>query len=322
MLNNMKIVFMGTPDFAAYSLQYLIESNFQIVAVVTAPDKPAGRGLSVQMSSVKRLALKYTIPILQPTNLKDVSFLDSLRKYKADLQVVVAFRMLPNLVWEMPPLGTINLHASLLPQYRGAAPINWAIINGETLTGVTTFYLNNAIDTGKIIKQAAITISENETAGMLHDKLMVRGAELLKETIEAILIGNITGIDQQSLISTDIILKLAPKITKDMCVINWQRPATEIVNFIRGLSPYPGAYTFLNFDGSQKILFKISLAESEIAQHSIRIGNVISDNKSFIKVAVIDGFIKLVEVQIAGRKKMNVEDFLRGTIVNSTWKII
>ena len=313
---------MGTPDFAAYSLQYLIESNFQIVAVVTAPDKPAGRGLSVQMSSVKRLALKYTIPILQPTNLKDVSFLDSLRKYKADLQVVVAFRMLPNLVWEMPPLGTINLHASLLPQYRGAAPINWAIINGETLTGVTTFYLNNAIDTGKIIKQAAITISENETAGMLHDKLMVRGAELLKETIEAILIGNITGIDQQSLISTDIILKLAPKITKDMCVINWQRPATEIVNFIRGLSPYPGAYTFLNFDGSQKILFKISLAESEIAQHSIRIGNVISDNKSFIKVAVIDGFIKLVEVQIAGRKKMNVEDFLRGTIVNSTWKII
>ena len=313
---------MGTPDFAAYSLQYLIESNFQIVAVVTAPDKPAGRGLSVQMSSVKRLALKYTIPILQPTNLKDVSFLDSLRKYKADLQVVVAFRMLPNLVWEMPPIGTINLHASLLPQYRGAAPINWAIINGETLTGVTTFYLNNATDTGKIIKQAAITISENETAGMLHDKLMVRGAELLKETIEAILIGNITGIDQQSLISTDIILKLAPKITKDMCVINWQRPATEIVNFIRGLSPYPGAYTFLNFDGSQKNIFKISLAESEIAQHSIRIGNVISDNKSFIKVAVIDGFIKLVEVQIAGRKKMNVEDFLRGTIVNSTWKII
>ncbi len=299
----MKIVFMGTPDFAVASLDALVQANFDVVAVITAPDKPAGRGQKMNESAVKKYAIEKNIPVLQPEKLKNLEFLEQLKAYQADLQVVVAFRMLPEVVWNMPPKGTINLHGSLLPQYRGAAPINHAIINGEKESGVTTFFLTHEIDTGAIIQSASTPISDEETAGDLHDKLMHIGAELLVKTVTAIEKGDYTEQPQPQ----NDVLKHAPKIFKDDCKINWNNSSQQIFNLIRGLSPYPTAFTLLN-DKTLKI-FKAELEDKEPA---IVAGGFLTDGKTYLKFATKDGFIKLLDIQYEGKKRMAIEDFLRG----------
>jgi methionyl-tRNA formyltransferase len=299
----MKIVFMGTPDFAVASLDALVQANFDVVAVVTAPDKPAGRGQKLNESAVKKYAVEKGIPALQPEKLKNPEFLEELRSYQADLQVVVAFRMLPVVVWSMPAKGTINLHGSLLPQYRGAAPINHVIINGEKESGVTTFFLKEEIDTGDIILSDSVAIADDETAGDLHDKLMVVGANLLVKTLHAIEAGNITEQPQPQ--SDD--LKHAPKIFKEDCKIDWNNSAQTIHNLIRGLSPYPTAFTLLN----EKNL-KVFKAEIEDKEPGIAAGGFLTDGKTYLKFAAKDGFIKLLDIQYEGKKRMLIEDFLRG----------
>ncbi|MDQ1139743.1 methionyl-tRNA formyltransferase [Pedobacter agri] len=299
----MKIVFMGTPDFAVASLDALVQANFDVVAVITAPDKPAGRGQKMNESAVKKYAIEKNIPVLQPEKLKNPEFLEQLKAYQADLQVVVAFRMLPEVVWNMPPKGTINLHGSLLPQYRGAAPINHAIINGEKESGVTTFFLTHEIDTGAIIQSASTPISDEETAGDLHDKLMHIGADLLVKTVTAIEKGDYTEQPQPQ----NDVLKHAPKIFKDDCKINWNNSSQQIFNLIRGLSPYPTAFTLLN-DKTLKI-FKAELEDKEPA---IVAGGFLTDGKTYLKFATKDGFIKLLDIQYEGKKRMAIEDFLRG----------
>ncbi|MCX2495487.1 methionyl-tRNA formyltransferase [Pedobacter sp. PF22-3] len=299
----MKIVFMGTPDFAVASLDALVQANFDIVAVVTAPDKPAGRGQKLNESAVKKYAVEKGIPVLQPEKLKNPEFIEELRSYKADLQVVVAFRMLPEVVWNMPPKGTINLHGSLLPQYRGAAPINHAIIKGEKESGVTTFFLTHEIDTGNIILSDRTPIADDETAGDLHDKLMQIGANLLVKTLKAIEAGEVNEQPQPQ--SGD--LKHAPKIFKDDCKIDWNDQAQTIYNLIRGLSPYPTAFTFLN----DKTL-KVFKAEIEQQEPGIVAGGFLTDGKTYLKFAAKDGFIKLLDIQYEGKKRMLIEDFLRG----------
>nr|WP_276901372.1 methionyl-tRNA formyltransferase [Pedobacter kyonggii] len=299
----MKIVFMGTPDFAVASLDALVHANFDVVAVVTAPDKPAGRGQKLNESAVKKYAVEKGIPILQPEKLKNPEFIEKLRSYQADLQVVVAFRMLPEIVWNMPAKGTINLHGSLLPQYRGAAPINHAIINGEKESGVTTFFLKQEIDTGDIILSDSVPIADDETAGELHDKLMVVGANLLVKTLHAVEANNIT--EQPQLQNAD--LKHAPKIFKEDCKIDWNSPAQTIHNLIRGLSPYPTAFTLLN----EKNL-KVFKAEIEDKEPGIVAGGFLTDGKTYLKFAAKDGFIKLLDIQYEGKKRMLIEDFLRG----------
>jgi len=294
---------MGTPDFAVASLDALVQANFNVVAVITAPDKPAGRGQKINESAVKRYAVEKGIPVLQPEKLKNPEFLEELKSYEADLQVVVAFRMLPEVVWNMPSKGTINLHGSLLPQYRGAAPINHAIINGEKESGVTTFFLTHTIDTGDIILSDKTPIADDETAGELHDKLMVIGANLLVKTVTAIAEGNFT---EQPQPQRDV-LKHAPKIFKDDCKINWNNPSQLIYNLIRGLSPYPTAFTLLN----DKTL-KIFKAELENKEPGIAAGGFLSDGKTYLKFATKDGFIKLLDIQYEGKKRMLIEDFLRG----------
>ena len=301
----MRIIFMGTPDFAVASLNALIEAGQEVVAVVTAADKPAGRGQKFHASAVKQFAVSKNIPVLQPVNLKDPVFQDELKSYKADLQVVVAFRMLPESVWNMPPKGTINVHASLLPNYRGAAPINHAVINGEKKSGVTTFLLKHEIDTGNILFSTEVKIEEEDTAGDLHDNLMHAGAKLLIKTVNAIQNNEIKPIPQDSIKTGE--LKHAPKIFKEDCLINWNNNTVEIYNLIRGLSPYPTAFTYLD----EKVL-KIFKAEKEIVQHEIEPGKYISDGKSHLKFACQDGFIVLKEIQIEGKKRMLVSDFLRG----------
>ncbi len=299
----MRIVFFGTPDFAVASLKALFESGADICAVVTAPDKPAGRGMKLQMSAVKKFALENNLPVLQPEKLKDEEFIETLKGYNAEIQVVVAFRMLPEIVWNMPPHGTINLHASLLPQYRGAAPINWAIINGEKITGVTTFRLQHAIDTGNILLQEKVSIDENENAGTLHDKLMNTGANLIVKTIAGIESGILTGIPQDN----EGALKTAPKIYTETCNINWNQPAKVINDFIRGLSPYPAAFSQLN---GKKI--KIFDAGTETAEHKFETGSVHTDNRTYLKYACKDGFISVKEMQLEGKTRMKIADFLRG----------
>ncbi|WP_426325211.1 methionyl-tRNA formyltransferase [Pedobacter sp. R-06] len=299
----MKIVFMGTPDFAVASLDALVQANFDVVAVVTAPDKPAGRGQKLNESAVKKYAVEKGIPVLQPEKLKNPEFIEELRSYQADLQVVVAFRMLPEIVWNMPAKGTINLHGSLLPQYRGAAPINHAIINGEKESGVTTFFLKQEIDTGDIILSDSVPIADDETAGELHDKLMVVGANLLVKTLRAIEANNI--IEQPQPQNTD--LKHAPKIFKEDCKIDWNNQAQTIHNLIRGLSPYPTAFTVLN----EKNL-KVFKAEIEDKEPGIVAGGFLTDGKTYLKFAAKDGFIKLLDIQYEGKKRMLIEDFLRG----------
>ncbi len=314
-MDRLRIIFMGTPQFAVPSLNKLFEAGSHIVAVVTAPDKPAGRGMQLTQSAVKKYALGKDLKILQPEKLKDPAFIEELKSLKADVQVVVAFRMLPEVVWNMPPLGTINLHASLLPQYRGAAPINWAVINGEKHTGVTTFKLKHEIDTGNILLQKKIDITENETAGTLHDKMMEAGAELLLQTINELAKGNLEEITQPHtsypIPDTSNLplhtLHHAPKIFTETCEINWNKNAGEIYNLIRGLSPYPAAFTFL-----QGKKLKIFSSEKEINTEVQEPGNVFTDHKSFLKFSTNNGYISLKEIQLEGKKRMMIEDFLRG----------
>lgn len=300
----LRIIFLGTPEFAVPSLASLIDNGFAIAAVVTAPDKPAGRGLQLQQSPIKQFALMKGLPVLQPPKLKDPSFLEQLRSYKANLQVVIAFRMLPEVVWDMPELGTFNLHASLLPQYRGAAPINWAIINGEKETGLTTFFLRHEIDTGDILFQEKLSICESETAGELHDRMSLAGASLVLKTAQAIESDSIVPTPQPE-VTDDI--KAAPKIFKEHCRIHWDRPAAEIYNLIRGLSPFPGAFTVL--DGK---VFKIYASETEQDSLAPGAGTVSTDGKTRLAIASHGAWILLKEVQLEGKKRMGVEEFLRG----------
>lgn len=309
----MRIVFMGTPEFAVESLRILIQHHYQVVGVVTMPDKPAGRGHKLQYSAVKQFALDHQLHVLQPTNLKDEAFLQALQALKADLQIVVAFRMLPEVVWNMPPMGTFNLHASLLPQYRGAAPINWAIINGEQETGITTFFIKHDIDTGNIILQEKIHINEEDDAGSLHDKLMIKGAQLVKKTVNKIAKGTITTTAQSSIMQDVSTLQLAPKLFKDICQIDFSKSVDEAHNFVRGLSPYPTAWTNLLLPGqSESITLKVFKTEKEKATHPFTIGSVHTDGKNYLKIALQDGFLHLVEIQAPGKKRMDTGSFLRG----------
>lgn len=308
----MRIIFMGTPEFAVLSLKKLIENKYTIVGVVTAPDQAAGRGKKIRQSSVKKYALKQGLKILQPVKLKDPEFIDELRALKADLQIVVAFRMLPEIVWAMPPKGTFNLHASLLPQYRGAAPINHAIINGEIQTGVSSFFLDQKIDTGNIILQKTCSITPQDNAGSLHDKLMVLGADLVVETVKEIELNRVSPKSQNELIESD--LKAAPKIFKPDCQINWNKSSERIHNKIRGLSPYPAAYSYLKFDSIEKSYYlKIFETEKiEINYPKSDPGQIFTDSKSYIHVISLEGVLSLIEVQLEGKKRMSVKEFLRG----------
>lgn len=299
----MRIAYMGTPEFAIPGLQACLDSGHEVALVITAADKPQGRGRTLQPSPVKQYALDKGLPVLQPTNLKSPAFLEELTSYHIDLQVVVAFRMLPEVVWSMPPKGTFNLHASLLPQYRGAAPINWAVINGEKETGLTTFFIKHEIDTGNIILQEKEPIYENDTAGTLHDRLMMKGADIIKKTIALIDAGKVELKAQVD--SPD--LKHAPKIFKEDCSINWNQPAEKIRNFIRGLAPYPAAWTTL---GEQH--FKIYAVQHSEENKKQRPGTYYSDQKTFIQVQTANGMLEILELQPEGRKKMRTEDFLRG----------
>ncbi len=307
--NALRIVYMGTPDFAVESLKRLVEGGYRVVGVITMPDKPVGRhGSVLQPSPVKQYAVSQGLRVLQPEKLKDGDFVEELRSLQADLQIVVAFRMLPEVVWNMPRLGTFNLHASLLPQYRGAAPINWAIINGDTETGVTTFFLKHEIDTGEILRQRRIPIADTDNVGTVHDKLMWLGGELVLETVDAILTGTITSIPQEE--GTE--LRKAPKIFKDTCRINWSNGVKPVYDFVRGLSPYPAAWTELcQADGSRQVL-KIYDTEKEFVSHDLKTGTVCTDRRMHFRVAVPDGFIRVRSLQLAGKKRMNVREFLMG----------
>ena len=306
---SLRIVFMGTPEFAVASLDALVKAGCNIVGVITAPDKPGGRGMTLQQSAVKKYALEHALKVLQPEKLKSLQFLEDLRSFKADLQIVVAFRMLPEFVWNMPPLGTVNLHGSLLPQYRGAAPINWAIINGEKETGVTTFKLKHEIDTGDTLLQENFPIGENDTAGEVHDKMKEIGAQLLVKTVKGIADGSLKEKPQTKLSDGDrqTILKHAPKIHTDTCRINWSQPVENVFNFVRGLSHYPAAFTIMN----EKML-KIYKAKKEIIFPPQPEGDYETDGKTFLKFACTNGYLHILEVQIEGKKKMAIEEFLRG----------
>ena len=305
MKKELRIVFLGTPDFAVENLKALVEDGQNIVGVITAPDKPAGRGRKIQETAVKQYATKQNLFLMQPTNLKDEAFIEELKALNADLQIVVAFRMLPEKVWDMPKLGTFNLHASLLPQYRGAAPINWAIMNGEKETGVSTFFLQHKIDTGNIIFQEKVEITENMNVGELHDKLMFLGAKLVVETIHSIVEENIKETVQKDFPEHE--LKFAPKIFKEDCLINWGKDIEDIHNHIRGLSPYPTAWTEIS-NKKLKIFKSIIIKE----QHKKEIGEIVSDKKEYLKIAVNSGFIQIEELQLEGKKRMIIKDFLRG----------
>lgn len=301
----LRIIFMGTPEFAVASLDALIKAGAKIVAVVTVPDKASGRGMHLSQSAVKKYAVQNNVPLLQPEKLKNEVFLQQLRELNADLQIVVAFRMLPELVWNMPPMGTINLHGSLLPQYRGAAPINWAVINGETETGVTTFKLQHLIDTGNILLQEKIPIQESDTAGTVHDKMKETGAALLVKTIKDLCAGQLHEEPQTTL--SKAALKNAPKIFTETCKIDFSKAVEEVYNQIRGLSPFPTAFT--HFNGK---LLKVFFAQKEILAHQHPAGDFITDGKTFLKFACKDGFIHVTDIQPEGKKRMRIEDFLRG----------
>lgn len=304
---------MGTPDFAVESLRALVEGGYNVVGVVTMPDKPMGRhGSVLKASAVKEYALLQNLPVLQPEKLRDEAFLDELRALRADLQIVVAFRMLPEVVWSMPRMGTFNLHASLLPQYRGAAPINWAVINGETQTGVTTFFLSHEIDTGKIILQRSLPILDTDDVGKVHDSLMVMGADLVKDTVNLLLEGKAEAIPQEAFIKDEALLRPAPKIFKDTCRIDWSMPLKRIYDFVRGLSPYPAAWTEIVSPQGTPTMLKIYETEKRPAKHSHKAGTILTDAKSYVDVAVEDGYIRILSLQLAGKKRMGVKDFLNG----------
>jgi methionyl-tRNA formyltransferase len=321
MASNLRIVFMGTPEFAVASLDILVLNGYSIVGVVTAPDKPAGRGLELSVSDVKKYALEKGLNILQPVKLKEDQFLNELRSLRADLQVVVAFRMLPEVVWNMPHLGTINLHGSLLPHYRGAAPINRAVMNGESQTGVSTFFLQQEVDTGKIIFQRTTLIGENESAGDVHDRMMVLGAELVLETVRAIESGNYPQIDQTSRIPAGEPIKTAPKIFKEDCRISWNTSEVQVHNFIRGLSPYPGAHTELLSPQGKRFPIKIFRASRSGDPGGGTPGKVYTDGKTFLQISTSGGSIRAEEVQLAGKRKMNTTEFLRGFPLSQGWTV-
>jgi methionyl-tRNA formyltransferase len=303
-MNQLRIIFMGTPEFAVPSLKILLENKINVVAVVTAPDKPQGRGQKIVYSPVKECALQYHVPVLQPTNLKSPEFLQELKSYDANLQIVVAFRMLPEAVWAMPTLGTFNLHASLLPQYRGAAPINWAIINGEKETGVTTFFLKHEIDTGSIIYQEKETIYSDDTVGTLYERLMNKGSELVLKTVRSIEAGSYPSLPQP----TDVDIKHAPKIFKETCQVDWSKPSDQIRNFVRGLSPYPAAWGVIN-EKTFKI-FKVSVADKKGGETTVGLPD--TDNKNYLYIRTSDGWISIDELQPEGKRRMSIQDFFRG----------
>lgn len=307
---DLRIVYMGTPDFAVKSLSRLVEGGYNVVGVITMPDKPIGRHQTeLSASPVKKYAMEHGLKVLQPEKLKDENFLEELRALKADLQIVVAFRMLPEAVWNMPRLGTFNLHAALLPQYRGAAPINWAIINGDRETGITTFFLDHDIDTGSVIQRVPVPILDTDNAEDVHDKLMELGADLVIETVENILNDNIHPIPQSQL-HTEGPLRPAPKIFKETCRIDWNKGVKATYDFVRGLSPYPAAWTELLLNGKKSVL-KIYASEKLFCSHELPVGTLVRD-KETLKVALADGYLILKEIQLAGKKRMKTEDFLRG----------
>lgn len=309
---NLRIVYMGTPDFAVESLRCLVEGGYNIVGVVTGPDKAVGRhGSVLQPTPVKQYAVEHGLRVLQPEKLKDEAFIDELRSLEADLQIVVAFRMLPEVVWAMPPLGTFNLHASLLPQYRGAAPINWAVINGDTETGVTTFFLKHEIDTGAVIRQVRVPICDTDCVGDVHDRLMLLGGRVVCETVDAIIDGTAEATPQELMTTEE--LRPAPKIFKDTCRIEWECPTKRVYDFIRGLSPYPAAWTTLvTPEGTEMVvkIYKASIASA--SKEGLPCGTIVTDGKRYINVYTLDGVLSLRTLQLAGKKRMGVEDFLRG----------
>ena len=319
-MSKLKIVYLGTPDFAVEPLRRLVEKQrstpdcgYEVVGVVTMPDKIISkRGNQLLMSPVKQYAVAEDLPVLQPESLKDEKFQQDLKSWNADLQIVVAFRMLPESVWNMPRLGTFNLHASLLPRYRGAAPINWAIINGDKETGVTTFFLKHEIDTGDVIYRDVVTIEESDNAGTLHDKLMLQGGDTVVKTVDAIVKGEVVAIAQDTMFTDEKELIPAPKIFRDTCRINWEKDVEDIYNFVRGMSPYPAAWCELTDANNNVTALKVYEVKKEFAEHSKPIGTLLTDGKSFLKVAVKNGYISLVNVQLAGKKRMPVADLLNG----------
>ena len=315
----LRIVFMGTPEFAVESLRCLVEGGYNVVGVITMPDKPAGRGHKIQYSPVKQYALEQGLPLLQPEKLKDEAFLEALRAWKADLQIVVAFRMLPEVVWNMPRLGTFNLHASLLPQYRGAAPINWAVINGETETGITTFFLKHEIDTGEVIQQVRVPIADTDNVGMVHDKLMMLGGKLVVETVDAILDGTVHSIPQEDM--TEGELRPAPKIFKDTCRIDWNRPVKKVYDFVRGLSPYPAAWTELVQPDGNKLVLKIFETEKIMTSPGCPAGTLQTDGKTFLRIAATDGWVGIHALQLPGKKRLKTDELLRGYHVSNDFKV-
>lgn len=319
-MEKLRIVYFGTPEFAASQLEAILAAGYEVAAVVTMPDKPAGRGRQIQYSDVKKVAIAHDLPLLQPEKLKDPVFLKQLASYQANLFVVVAFRMLPEAVWKMPLLGTFNLHASLLPQYRGAAPINFAIINGEAMTGLTTFFLNEEIDKGAIIMREQVVIRPDETAGELHDELMLLGNKVVVETLHKIKNDEVQAIEQDTMVQGE--LKPAPKITKEFCRIDWSKDLQSVYNHVRGLSPYPAAHTHLVSDSGEHIEMKVFVTQMEPCQTNVEVGTVGTDNKKHLKVALRDGFLHLTEVQQAGKKRMRIDDFLRGTQLTGHWKAL
>lgn len=302
---------MGTPDFAVETLRLLVERGYNVVAVVTMPDKPAGRGHKIQFSPVKQYAISAGLPILQPERLKDENFIAELKSYNADLQIVVAFRMLPEVVWNMPPMGTFNLHASLLPQYRGAAPINWAVMNGDKETGITTFFLQHEIDTGKVIQQRSIPIAETDNVGDIHDRLMMLGAEMVCETVDNIIAGRVEAIPQEDMM-TDEPLRPAPKIFKETCHLDFSRYVVDLYNQVRGLSPYPAAWCEFVSPDNERYGVKIFEASYRLCQHDKNPGSINTDGKKIIEVACEGGYLQLVSLQLAGKKRLLAEELLRG----------
>lgn len=319
-MEKLRIVYLGTPDFAVEPLRRLVElqkcdeaCGFEVVGVVTMPDKMINkRGTQLLMSPVKEFAVENNLPILQPVSLKDEEFQKALAEWRADLQIVVAFRMLPESVWNMPRLGTFNLHASLLPQYRGAAPINWAIINGDKETGVTTFFLKHEIDTGDVIYQDIVPIADDDTAGTLHDKLMLTGGDTVLRTVKAIVAGEVEALPQEKLYKSVDELRPAPKIFRDTCRINWDAKLQNIYDFVRGMSPYPAAWTEIHTADGASVAVKIYEVAREVASHDKEWGALLTDGKKYVKVAVDGGYIQLLSIQIPGKKRMAVDDLLRG----------
>lgn len=317
-----RIVFMGTPDFAVESLKALVENEYNVVGVITAPDKPAGRGRQMSESAVKKYAVEQNLKVLQPEKLKNPEFLAELDSLNADLQVVVAFRMLPEAVWNKPPLGTFNLHASLLPDYRGAAPLNWAIINGETESGVTTFLLSHEIDTGQIIFQEKVEIGPTDTVGILHDRLMTIGANLVLKTVDTLAEGKAQPVDQEELIGVQKNIKTAPKIFKEDCRIDWTRDTESVRNLIRGLSPYPAAWTELTHPEIAEVLIvKIYEAVRDSGLPSAP-GTLQTDGKKHLRIACPDGWLLITDLQLSGKKRMKIDELLRGFTTLGEWKII